>query len=139
MDVQQSRNTSRVPEHKRLTQAELANLPQDKVLRLDPDNPPPGWTPEQVRSVTESLTEQLALAGELPIPEDVRNSPAFRAALGFRVVFCIACTGWLIYAIVAGRFWLDLLSASVAVAWSWLITWAALQGKVLKKRDVPGM
>jgi hypothetical protein len=115
------------------------NLPQDKVLRLDPDNPPPGWTPEQVRSVTDTLTEQLALAGELPIPGDVRNSPAFRAALGFRVVFCIACTGWLIYAIVAGRFWLDLVSASVAVAWSWLITWSAFQGKVLKKRDIPGM
>jgi hypothetical protein len=91
------------------------------------------------KAVTDTLTEQLALAGELPIPADVRNSPAFRAALGFRVVFCIACTGWLIYAIVAGRFWLDLLSASVAVAWSWLITGAALQGKVLKKRYVPGM
>jgi hypothetical protein len=37
---------------------------------------------------------------------------------------------WLIYAIVAGRFWLDLVSASVAVAWSWLITWSAFQGKV---------
>jgi hypothetical protein len=40
---------------------------------------------------------------------------------------------------VAGRFWLDLVSASVAVAWSCLITWSAFQDKVLKKRDIPGM
>lgn len=126
----------RGPKGKQLTQAELENVPKDKVLQLNPDNPPPGWTQEQVRSVTDALTEQLALAGELPIPDDVRNSPAFRAALGFRVVFCIACTGWLIYAIVAGRFWLDLLSAGLAVMWSWLITWSAFQGKVLNKRDV---
>lgn len=82
-----------------------------------------------------SLAEQAAFAGELVIPPEVRNSPAFRAKLRVRVALCFASIGWLIYSIVSGGYWLDLAGSCIAVLWAILITVFAFAGRVLRKRE----
>lgn len=107
-----------------------------KVADLDPDHPPTGLTADQTRGMIEALTASLAQSGDLDIPQEVRDSAAFRRRLALRWMLCLAGTGWVIYTLVSGLGgWMDQAGSAVACAWAWLITISAARGKVLEKPE----